>query len=132
MFCHCVRQRTELCLARAYAVRAEYDIPSHTGLFADVSQSSAPRFSTSKGFPMNRSILISALLATLSLAACDRPTVVNVPAAPAAVPGPAGPPGATGDQGSKGATGNPGSKGETGKSGDGATVIVTPPAAPAK
>ncbi len=72
---------------------------------------------------MNRSILISALLATLSLAACDRPTVVNVPAAPAAVPGPAGPPGATG---------NPGSKGETGKSGDGATVIVTPPAAPAK
>jgi hypothetical protein len=81
---------------------------------------------------MNRSILIPALLATLSLAACDRPTVVNVPAAPAAVPGPAGPPGATGDQGSKGATGNPGSKGETGKSGDGATVIVTPPAAPAK
>ena len=72
---------------------------------------------------MNRSILISALLATLSLAACDRPTVVNVPAAPAAVPGPAGPPGATG---------NPGSKGETGKSGEGATVIVTPPAAPAK
>jgi hypothetical protein len=72
---------------------------------------------------MNRLILISALLATLSLAACDRPTVVNVPAAPAAVPGPAGPPGATG---------NPGSKGETGKSGDGATVIVTPPAAPAK
>ena len=39
---------------------------------------------------MNRSILISALLATLSLAACDRPTVVNVPATPAAVPGPAG------------------------------------------
>ena len=72
---------------------------------------------------MNRSILISALLATLSLAACDRPTVVNVPATPAAVPGPAGPPGATGD---------PGSKGETGKSGEGATVIVTPPAAPAK
>ncbi len=44
---------------------------------------------------MNRSILIPALLATLSLAACDQPTVVNVPApaAPVAVPGPAGPPG---------------------------------------
>ena len=77
---------------------------------------------------MNRLILISAMLATLSLAACDRPTVVNTPAAPAAVPGPAGPPGATGDQGSKGATGNTGNKGETGKSGEGATVIVTPPA----
>ena len=77
---------------------------------------------------MNRSMLISALLATLSLAACDRPTVVNVPATPAAVPGPAGPPGATGNTGSKGATGNTGNKGETGKSGEGATVIVTPPA----
>jgi hypothetical protein len=74
---------------------------------------------------MNRSMLMLALLATLSLAACDRPTVVNVPATPAAVPGPAGPPGATGNTGSKGATGN---KGETGKSGEGATVIVTPPA----
>ena len=79
---------------------------------------------------MNRLILISAMLATLSLAACDRPTVVNVPAAPAAAPGPAGPPGATGNQGSKGATGSQGSQGETGKSG-GSTVIVTPPAAPA-
>ncbi|MCC8999805.1 MAG: hypothetical protein LM522_09955 [Candidatus Contendobacter sp.] len=80
---------------------------------------------------MNRSMLMLALLAALSLAACDRPTVVNVPATPVAVPGPAGPPGATGEQGSKGATGNQGSKGETGKSGDGSTVIVTPPAAPA-
>ncbi len=78
---------------------------------------------------MNRSMLMLALLATLSLAACEKPTVVNVPAAPAAVPGPAGPPGATGDPGSKGATGNPGSKGETGKTGAGNTVIVTPPAA---
>lgn len=76
---------------------------------------------------MNRSILMSALLATLvtlSLAACDKPTVVNVPAA---TPGPAGPQGATGDQGSKGATGNQGAKGETGNSGEG-----TAPAAPEK
>ncbi|MDO8252941.1 MAG: hypothetical protein Q7T78_24910 [Rhodoferax sp.] len=71
---------------------------------------------------MNRSILISALLATLGLAACDRPTVVNAPATPVAVPGPAGPQGATGNQGSTG------SQGETGKSGDGTTVIVTPAA----
>ena len=77
---------------------------------------------------MNRSMLRLALLAALGLAACDRPTVVNVPATPAAVPGPAGPPGATGNTGSKGATGNTGNKGETGKSGEGATVIVTPPA----
>lgn len=94
---------------------------------------------------MNRSMLIAALLAALSLAACDKPTVVNVPPTPAAVPGPAGPQGATGNPGRKGdtvinvpavpgpagpqgATGEPGSKGETGKSGAGNTVIVTPPA----
>lgn len=72
---------------------------------------------------MNRSILILALLATLTLAACDRkPTVVIAPATPVAVPGPAGPQGATG---SEGATG---SAGATGKSGDGTTVIVMPPA----
>jgi len=97
---------------------------------------------------MNRSILIgsllAALLAVLSLPACDRPTtVVNVPApvaapAPVAVPGPPGPPGATGSQGetgSQGATGyqgNEGSKGATGATGatgDATTVIVVPPAA---
>lgn len=71
---------------------------------------------------MNRLILISALPAILGLAACDKPTVVNAPAAPVAVPGPAGPQGATGNQGSDG------SKGETGKPGDGTTVIVPPPA----
>jgi hypothetical protein len=67
---------------------------------------------------MTRSILITALLAGLGLTACDKPTVVNVPAA---VPGPAGPQGATGDQGSKGETG------KTGKTGEAAA-----PAAPAK
>ena len=86
---------------------------------------------------MNRSLLISALLATLALAACD----VNVPAT---APGPAGPqgeagsPGATGSQGetgyqgtegAQGATGSQGTEGaqgETGQSGDGTTVIVVP------
>ena len=72
---------------------------------------------------MNRSTLILALLATLTLAACDRrPTVVNVPTTPVAVPGPAGPTGATGAQGSEGGMG------ATGKSGEGTTVIVMPPA----
>jgi hypothetical protein len=91
---------------------------------------------------MNRSILIPALLATLSLVACDKPTVVNVPApaAPVAVPGPAGPqgeagsPGATGSQGATGTQGETGyqgtegSQGETGKPGESTTVIVVPPA----
>ncbi len=75
---------------------------------------------------MNHTLLISTLLATLSLAACDRPTVVTVPAAPVAVPGPAGPQGATGSQGATGYQGNEGVQGEAGKSGDGTTVIVVP------
>ena len=85
---------------------------------------------------MNRLIIITALLAAFSLAACDKePTVVNVPAG---TPGPAGPTGATGSegvqgsQGDAGAKGTTGNKGETGKSGDSTTVIVTPPAEPAK
>jgi len=119
-------------------------------LFADGSKPFVPRFLTSKGFTMNRSLLISALLATLSLAACDRPAVVTVPASTVAVPGPAGPQGPTGspgETGSQGATGyqgnegvqgetggqgatgyqgNEGIQGETGTSGDGTTVIVVP------
>ncbi|MHB1145792.1 MAG: hypothetical protein ACYCZS_12925 [Thiobacillus sp.] len=75
---------------------------------------------------MNYTLLISALLATLSLAACDKPTVVNVPATPVAVPGPAGPQGETGSQGATGYQGNEGVQGETGKTGDGTTVIVVP------
>jgi len=75
---------------------------------------------------MNHTLLISALLATLSLAACDRPTVVTVPAPPVAVPGPAGPQGETGSQGATGYQGNEGIQGETGKTGDGTTVIVVP------
>ncbi|MDO8447818.1 MAG: hypothetical protein Q7T10_03325 [Rhodoferax sp.] len=77
---------------------------------------------------MKHTMLISALLATLTLAACDRPTVVNVPATPVAVPGPAGPTGATGSQGATGTQGDEGSKGATGKTGDSTTIIVMPPA----
>lgn len=65
---------------------------------------------------MNLTFLISALLASLSLVACDRATVVSVLTpvpVPAAVPGPAGPAGA---------------KGATGKTGGGGVVIVVPPA----
>lgn len=77
---------------------------------------------------MKPSIIATATLAalTLTLAACDRPTVVAVPApGPAVVvPGPAGPPGAPGNSG---ATGAPGTPGEPGKPGDSSTtVIVTP------
>jgi Collagen triple helix repeat (20 copies) len=99
------------------------------------SKTSAPHFQLSKGFTMNHSIIISALIAALSLTACDqKPTVVNVPAGP---PGPAGAKGAPGvegvqgSQGETGAQGNTGNKGETGKTGDSTTVIVTPPAEPA-
>jgi hypothetical protein len=76
----------------------------------------------------HRLTLILALLATLTLAACDRPTVVNVPATPVAVPGPAGPQGATGSQGATGNQGVVGDQGAKGKSGDGTTIIVMPPA----
>lgn len=79
------------------------------GVGAVLMQCAPPSFIL-KGFPMKRSMPILALLAALSLGACDRPTVVNVPATPAAVPGPAGPQGATG------------------KSGGDTTVIVMPPA----
>lgn len=84
---------------------------------------------------MNRSTLILTLLAALGLGACDKPTVVNVPAQ-APVPGPAGPKGATGEtgsQGSTGATGETGNTGATGKPGSGGTVVVVPPpASPAR
>ena len=79
---------------------------------------------------MNHSILLTALLATLGLAACDRPAVVAVPV-PVAVPGPAGPQGATGETGNTGYTGSTGSTGATGRPGDGTTVIVVAPPASA-
>ena len=93
---------------------------------------------------MNHSILLATLLATLGLAACERPAVVAVPV-PVTVPGPAGPQGATGNTGNTGsagatgstgytgATGDAGATGRTGRAGDGTTVIVvTPPASAPK
>jgi hypothetical protein len=80
---------------------------------------------------MNRSLLMApalAALAALSLAACDRPVVVNPPPVEVATPGPAGPAGATGEQGTKGTTG---STGDAGKAGESTTVIVMPNAASA-
>ncbi|MDD5389613.1 MAG: hypothetical protein PHD37_09725 [Gallionellaceae bacterium] len=99
---------------------------------------------------MNRSMIFvtlsAALVTVLSLPACDRPTVVTVPATTSAVPGPAGPRGEAGGQGMmgnqgeqgmqgnrgmQGYQGNEGSQGEAGKSGDATTVIVVPPVKPA-
>ena len=68
---------------------------------------------------MNTSTLFAALLVTASLAACDKPTTVNVPPPTVGVPGPAGPQGSTGSEGVKGDTGRPG---------DDAAVIVVPAA----
>ncbi len=82
---------------------------------------------------MKHYLLTALILATLGLAACDKPTVVNVPAAEPGPAGPAGATGATGDQGNTGNTGRTGntgetgSTGETGESGDSTTVIVVPP-----
>ena len=72
---------------------------------------------------MKHTILISALLATLGLAACDRPTVVNVPT-PVAVPTPVPVPGPAGPTGATGSTGAPGKPGDT-------TAIIVVPAASA-
>jgi len=87
---------------------------------------------------MNHYLLIALMLTVLGLTACDKPTVVNVPA-PEAIPGPAGATGERGAQGYQGDTGdtgvkgNEGDQGETGaqgkagESGDSTTVIVVPP-----
>jgi hypothetical protein len=96
---------------------------------------------------MNRStLLMTALLGVVSLAACERETVVATPASPPVVastdpapttvpvpvpvpvPGPAGPqgePGKPGDQGPQGSQGAPGKPGDT------STVVIVPPAASA-
>ncbi len=72
---------------------------------------------------MNNFILTASIIGLLSLTACDKPTVVNVPAETVVVPvpGPAGPAGATGDTGAQGKTGE--------ASGD--TTIIIAPAEPA-
>jgi len=98
---------------------------------------------------MKYSTLFVALVTVLGLSACDKPTVVNVPATPVAVPGPAGPQGATGSQGATGTPGDTGTQGATGTQGDtgspgydgakgdtgktgGSTIVVVPPPAPAE
>jgi Collagen triple helix repeat (20 copies) len=101
---------------------------------------------------MKYSILVAAVLAAVALSACEKPSVVVVPATTAALPGPAGPQGATGDAGTAGSsgatgaagnigadgakgdsgkTGTPGTdgaKGDTGKTGGDTVVIVPAPA----
>lgn len=80
---------------------------------------------------MKNTIYLASIFLAFGLTACEKPTVVNVPAATVAVPGPAGPQGDAGVQGNKGNTGNQGNdgtKGDTGKTGDSTTVIVVPPA----
>lgn len=91
-----------------------------------------------KDFFVNNFILTASIVGLLSLTACDKPTVVNVPGETVVVPGPAGPAGATGNTGSTGETGdtgrtgNTGSTGATGETGGDTTIIVAPaePAAP--
>ena len=63
---------------------------------------------------MKHTILIAAgLMSLATLAACNKPEVIAVPAPPVVVPGSAGPAGPTG---------------EAGKPGDSTTVIMLPPA----
>ena len=87
-------------------------------------------------FQARVALLTAAVLATLALAACDRPATVVVPAV-VTVPGPAGPAGETGaqgnqgNQGAMGMQGNDGNQGAMGKPGGGTTVIVVPPGASA-
>lgn len=83
---------------------------------------------------MNRFLLsMAALLAALTLIACDKqPVVVTVPSPVVTVPGPSvAVPGPAGPQGDAGKPGEVGKPGETGKPGENNTVIVLPPAAPA-
>lgn len=75
---------------------------------------------------MNRSILMAALVAAVGLAACEKPTVVNVPPTPVAVPGPAGP------SGTPGTPGTPGVPGETGRPGDSPVIVIQPASVPSK
>jgi hypothetical protein len=92
---------------------------------------------------MKMSILIAAVLAMASLAACESKTTVNPPTTtvvqptetkkevvPVPVPGPQGPAGEKGekgDSGSQGATGAPGEPGEKGEPGkNGGAVVVVP------
>ena len=84
---------------------------------------------------MNHLILTFTAMAVFSLSACDKPTVVNVPADTVVVPvpGPAGETGAAGRsgdegiQGDTGKSGDEGIQGEPGKPGGDTTIIIPPP-----
>ncbi len=81
---------------------------------------------------MNYLILTFIAITVFSLSACDKPTVVNVPADTVVVPvpGPAGATGNSGDEGIKGETGKTGDEGiqgEPGKSGGDTNIIIPPP-----
>jgi Collagen triple helix repeat (20 copies) len=120
-------------------------------VYADVH--AQPHFLIHPGkINMKYSILVAAVLAAGALTACQKPSVVVVPATTAAATGPAGPQGAAGDAGTAGSagatgatgsmgtdgakgdsgnTGKPGTdgaKGDTGKTGGDTVVIVPPPA----
>ena len=71
---------------------------------------------------MQRPLLMATIFATVAVAACDKPTVVNVPATPVTVPVPVAVPGPAGPTGASGSTG------ATGKPGDSTAIIVIPPA----
>lgn len=79
---------------------------------------------------MKHLTLIFAAMAVLSLSACDKPTVVNVPAEPeektVIVPVPV--PGPPGEKGDTGKSGDEGIQGEPGKPGGDTTIIIPPPA----
>jgi len=87
---------------------------------------------------VNNFILTASIICLLSLTACDKPTVVNVPGETVVVPGPAGPAGATGNTGNTGNTGSTGETGDTGRTGNtgstgetgGDTTIIVAPAEP--
>lgn len=84
---------------------------------------------------MNYLILTFAAIMVFSLSACEKPTVVNVPADTVVVPvpGPTGPAGATGNSGDEGIkgetgkTGDEGIQGEPGKAGGDTNIIIPPP-----
>ena len=81
---------------------------------------------------MKISSIALALFTSLVLVACEKPTVVNVPADTVVVPtqpgpaGPAGPSGSTGATGDTGSTGNTGATGATGDTGDTTIIIPSP------
>jgi Collagen triple helix repeat (20 copies) len=100
---------------------------------ADGGHQSYLSHSKNKGNPMKNSIVLSAAMiaiAGVALSACDRPTGATGSTGSTGSTGATGYTGATGSTGDTGATGYTGAtgdKGDTGKSGDGTTVIVTPP-----